>query len=225
MPTAPATVPAPATPPAPAAGAAAPAAPAVVVPPPTTPAAPAAPTAPTSEVPKTPAPEGGKDPASAASPPAPAGELALKLPEGMESGPLLEGFKALAKDVGLDGPKAQKVVDLFVAETQRADAAFTQLQAKWKAELAADPELGGANLPATQALSKKALARFGGEALATVLSDSGLGDHPVVVRAFAAIGKSLKEDSVATPGGPVTTPVVPDEEARHRIMFPTMFKE
>lgn len=44
--------------------------------------------------------------------------------------------------------------------------------------------------------AKKAVKEFGGEELRDYLNETGLGNHPAMVKAFAKIGQNLKEDTL-----------------------------
>jgi hypothetical protein len=50
------------------------------------------------------------------------------------------------------------------------------------------------------ALAKQAINAFGGEALKELMNSTGLGDHPVLIKVFNAIGKSLAEDKAFRDG-------------------------
>lgn len=45
--------------------------------------------------------------------------------------------------------------------------------------------------------AKKAVKEYGGEELKEYLNETGLGNHPAMIKAFAKIGQSLSEDSMA----------------------------
>jgi hypothetical protein len=159
----------------------------------------------------------GKPPAEAKPPdakppdaPAPA-ELDFKLPEGFKpDAAALDTFRALAKETGLDGPKAQKLVEFYASQHQAQQKAledsFATQQKAWVDELTADKEWGGANLSKTATLAQQAVLKFGGPELAKKLDSMGLGDHPDLVRAFARIGKAMADDSTlgTTAGAPAS---------------------
>lgn len=135
----------------------------------------------------------------------PAPELELKLPEGMKADEqLLAGFKGIAKDLGLKGEHAQKVVDLYAKHIQAREQADAQLAQKtsedWANAVRNDKELGGANLDRTLATAAKAIDRYGGPALREFLDVTGFGNHPVLVKVFNAIGKELAEGSLGGAG-------------------------
>ena len=55
------------------------------------------------------------------------------------------------------------------------------------------PELGR---PENLALAIKAVEMFGDAELRSVLDSTGMGNHPVIVRAFYKAGKAISEDTV-----------------------------
>lgn len=131
----------------------------------------------------------------------------FKAPEGVEldKGATAE-FMAIAKDLKLAPEAAQKVVDIAVGMQQRAAEAHTTQVAKWADETRADKELGGDKLPQTLAVAARALA-LGPPELKQLLNDSGLGNHPAVVKWAHAIGKALSEDKfVSSTGGAAGMP-------------------
>lgn len=130
------------------------------------------------------------------------GPVELKLPDGLElDSKLVDGFKATATELGLDSAKAQKVFDQFVgfqqAQSKAADEAFTKQDAAWTAQLKADPELGGEKWDATRADIGRAAKHFKAGPALKLLEAAGLGNQPELVRFVAAVGRALREDSIA----------------------------
>jgi hypothetical protein len=129
----------------------------------------------------------------------------LAIPKGFE--PQSEALQAAVKDLGLDGEKAQKMLETVAsvdAVRQKAlDDAFVAQDQKWAAELQADSEIGGAKFKGAMTDVQRALRRFGGAdgkpgtPLARLLHSAGLGNHPLVIKAFAAVGRSLADDTVS----------------------------
>lgn len=174
-----ATPPAPAVSPAAAAveGSKAPATPA------TTPAAPPAP--PAAATPSEPSKQ------APAAPPTPA-VYALKSPW---SEAVTSTYSDAAKELGLSPEAAQKLVDrLAPALDAQGPALLAARRAEWVAAAKADPEIGGTKLLETTAKAASALARFGTPELAEMLEQSGLGDHPHVIRMLSKIGREISED-------------------------------
>lgn len=150
------------------------------------------------------APAKKEEPAPAAAP------IELKLPEGVKADEgVLTKFKEVAGKVGLKSEGAQQLLELYTglqkeAETKAVADAETAFKAQldtWTKAVKADKDLGGANFDGTLKAAQKAVTKFdsSGE-LRQIFEVTGLGSHPAVVRAFAAIGKALAEDSVAGGG-------------------------
>jgi hypothetical protein len=55
-----------------------------------------------------------------------------------------------------------------------------------------------------------------------MMDDTGFGNHPLMVKAWISIGKTMAED---TPPGPTGSQPVNSEQEQHRQMFPTMFNQ
>lgn len=161
-----------------------------------------------------------------------AAELELKLPEGFKADEAAVGeFKQIAKELGLDGPKAQKFFDLYAkteaarakAQVQQQEQALDQQEKRWEEQIQADKELGGANFPGVKTAIKKALVRFdpkGG--FMKAITDAGLGSHPEVVRFINGAGSALAEDRVG-PTGNGAEPTAPSQEQLLRERFPNSF--
>jgi hypothetical protein len=172
------------------------------------------------------APAGEKKPEGAAPAPAAAAELELKLPAGFDPKDAMLGeFKGVAKELGLKSEQAQKIFDLYAKSQEPMARALGTLYSGsegWVEGLKKDPEFGGANFDKSARMAAMAVAKFGGEPLRELFDSSGLGNHPALVKTFAAIGKALAaEDSVAGSSSQGTAPAA-DPLA---VMFPSMFKK
>ena len=128
-------------------------------------------------------------------------------PEGFE-GELdeaaLESFEPLAKELGLTQEQADKLVGIHAeslqkAHQQAAEQHSRQMEA-WTKELRNDPEFGGAAFDGNIKSAQKAVEQFGSEGLKEALEETGLGNHPALVRTFAMIGKAISEDGFVSGG-------------------------
>lgn len=121
-------------------------------------------------------------------------------PEGVKlDAEAVEEFKGLAKELGLKQADAQKVADLGPKlmqkwQAQQAEALSTTV-AQWADDTRTDKEIGGDKLDENLAVSRKALDTFGTPELKTLLNESGLGNHPEIIRAFYRAGKAISEDT------------------------------
>jgi 3-oxoacyl-ACP reductase-like protein len=121
------------------------------------------------------------------------------MPEGMKANEeAMTELKSFAKERNLSQADAQKLVDLGVKQNQNIVDGYKQhieqAQAKWATDSQADKEFGGDKLKENMAVAQKALDTYGTPELKTLLLESGLGNHPEVIRAFYRMGQTLSED-------------------------------
>ena len=109
-----------------------------------------------------------------------------------------DGFKQKAHELGLTPTQVKDLFGWYVEEVgeteigmaqERAEQFRTQSEEQLKKEFgnAFDEKVGHA---------VNAVREFGGEELQEVLDQTGLGNHPAIVKAFAEIGRNLAEDTV-----------------------------
>lgn len=132
----------------------------------------------------------------------------MKFPEGVQvDKAAVETFTKLAGELKLDSAGAQKVVDLYASmaseQNKAAEAQFAAANKAWAETIKKDPEIGGEKLPASLEAARRAVHKFGGPDLAKAIDAMGLGNHPVLVKAFAKVGLAMAEDRIAgaTTGG------------------------
>ncbi len=126
---------------------------------------------------------------------------AVSLPENSLLGAeQLAAFKQTATEANLPAASLQKWLTLeetrlqTLAQHQREEKQRTleqwasQTQAEW-----------GPNWQEEVSRAVRAADVFGGPELRQLLEETGLGNHPAIVRTFAGIGKRMSED--VTPGG------------------------
>ena len=134
-------------------------------------------------------------------------ELEVKLPEGtVIDQAFLDGYKAVAKEAGLNSEQATKIAAKYmelqsVAEKSQYDAWMKQSD-DWEAELKSDKDVGGAAFNDNTAKARAALLKYGGQGLATDLNKYGLGNLPSLFKAWANVGRAIAEDQSATKGSP-----------------------
>lgn len=109
----------------------------------------------------------------------------------------------IAKELKLPLEAAQKLVNSQHTLATAHQKTITATVDGWKAELAADPVLGGDKLPEHRAIANKAIS-LGGTELASLLEQSGMVHHPQVFKWLYAIGKTLSEDRFVAAGGQPT---------------------
>jgi len=127
------------------------------------------------------------------------------LPEGMElDTELVDEIKALGVEKKLSQEETQRIVDMGVKLQQKnAEAlsnAVVEARAGWRDQAISDPEFGGNSLAANMPIAVGAREKFGTPELKTLLDESGLGDHPEVIRFFYRVGKATGEHDFVKPG-------------------------
>lgn len=155
-------------------------------------------------------------------------ELKLTLPEGMAAdSEAVTEFTGIAKELGLKSEGAQKLMDLYIKNSnailENIRESHGQQVQRWLADAKADKEYGGANYEANVKIAMKAMARFGGPELKAVLNATGLGNNPELIRAFYRAGKAISEDSVASTHSQANGRM--SEEQQLEAMYPSMFKQ
>lgn len=125
----------------------------------------------------------------------------FEMPEGYTLDPAMgDKFKSLAKELDLTQEQAQKLIALdserVVAQAQRVQ----QASAEWLGQTQSDAEIGGDKLPENIAVAQKALAAFGTPELKALLEQTGMGNHPEIIRAFYRAGKTISEDNFVAGG-------------------------
>ena len=150
----------------------------------------------------------------------------FQIPEGaVFDQTMADDFTPLAKDLGLTQENADKLVGFFAEKaiphlqqqfTNQLVEAQAAQQAKWAEAAKGDEEFGGDKFDENAATAKAVLQKLGTPELTAFLNETGLGDHPEVIRFFYRVGKSISEDSLV--GGEA----VAGELSVANKMFPNM---
>lgn len=135
----------------------------------------------------------------------------FKLPDGVTvDAAQIEGFKGLAKELGLTQEAAQKLVDFQAAneaaQVKKIGEFWDKQASDWLAEAKADKEFGGAKFDESVAAANAALKQFGTPKLVEALQTYGMGNHPEVIRAFARVGQAIQNDKLVPGGKDVSKP-------------------
>lgn len=122
----------------------------------------------------------------------------FKAIEGAEvSADSLADFSEVAKELGLPQDAAQKILDKMAPALARRQAeAIEGVKTQWADAARSDKEFGGDKLAENLSVAKKALDSFGSPELRTLLNESGLGNHPEVIRLLVRTGKAISEDGL-----------------------------
>ena len=129
----------------------------------------------------------------------------FKEPEGSKfDTKVIEEFSSIAKELDMPQDAAQKILDKVgpVIAARQAEAREAVVS-QWTADAKADKEFGGDKLNENLSVAKKALDAFGTPELRTLLNESGLGNHPELIRMMVRAGKAISEDKMVTGGSSV----------------------
>lgn len=107
-------------------------------------------------------------------------------------------YKDLAKNLNLKPEAAQAILDF---EAERLSAGAAAAAAAWQEQVKQEH---GDKLPLVLATCAKAIDQFGGDELRTLLDQTGLGNHPLLVKAFYKAGTLIKEDKSVSSNGTAT---------------------
>lgn len=151
----------------------------------------------------------------------------LKLPEGAEASDAEQTeFLAVFNDPKMSmKDRAQALIDLqqkaFSSAAEKRSSDWDALQESWQQAGRADPTIGGANYDANVATVNKLVTQYGTPELNNVLTATGAGNHPEMLKFL------LKLAPLALEGGNVPPPnsggkPTDDEAARLARMYPTM---
>lgn len=156
------------------------------------------------------------------------------LPEGIQYSPEVEtAFKQIAHESGLSDGQAGKLYGWYYglvkagyaqqakAEKEATDAAVNALKDEWK----------GDSFKTNTELAARAFKKFGGETpeIAKFIEETKvnglpLGNHPMFLKVFAAIGKVISEDSMNAGDRRGAGGETSDEE-KAKARFPATYKK
>ena len=137
----------------------------------------------------------------------------FNFPEGVKvNEEKVKSFIAIAKELKLTKEQAQKLVDLDSKNILDTDKAFNAMKEGWKADTL--KELGD---NAEQKLGEAALAfkQFGDDEFVKLMKDTGLENHPAVVRVFRNIGSKIATDTTV----PATSNGVKSSKTMQEILY------
>jgi hypothetical protein len=135
----------------------------------------------------------------------------FKAPEGrVFDSEVIAEYSKVAKELNLSQEAAQRVLDAVGPKlAERQAAQIEAVRNGWADNSKADKEFGGDKLTENLGVAKKALDQFGTAELRSLLNESGLGNHPEVIRFMYRAGKAISEDQLvvgtkgsAKPAGP-----------------------
>lgn len=135
----------------------------------------------------------------------------FKAPEGQDFDPaVISAYSEIAKELNLPQESAQKIIDKIAPVMAEKNARILeQARTTWGDAAKADKEFGGDKFDANLAVAVKAVNAFGTPELRTLLNESGLGNHPEIIRFMVRAGKAISEDGFVPNGGSSTASTDP----------------
>ena len=129
-------------------------------------------------------------------------------PEGATlDGSVTEAFAGVAKELNLSQAAAQKVVDKMTPlMVQRQAEQVQDLQQQWREQATVDKDFGGDKLAENLGVARKAMEAFASAELRGLLDQTGLGNHPEVIRMFVKAGKAISQDGFVQGGTAAAKP-------------------
>lgn len=133
-----------------------------------------------------------------------------KLPEEMNAD-MAGWYKGLAHKAGLTQDQAKSVIDEYImlerSQVERQKVEMDRVAGEWVEGL--KKEFGSAFEKQIE-VAKRGVQAFGGDDIQQLLNETGLGNHPAVVKMFAKIGKELLEDSIVHADKEAVFGITPD---------------
>ena len=124
----------------------------------------------------------------------------FRSPEGKQfDAEVMTAYSEVARELNLSQEAAQRVLDAMAPKmAERQMAQIEAIRTGWAESSKGDKEFGGEKLSENLSVAKKALDAFGTTELRTLLNESGLGNHPEVIRFMVRAGKAISEDRMVT---------------------------
>lgn len=144
---------------------------------------------------------------------------------------LLEDVTPLLKEAGVTQGAAKKLAPAVLKVQEKVieqlNNNHSAMKADWEKQVREDKDIGGAKLDETMGRVARALDKFGAQSVKDkdgketnefrlLLNDTGLGNHPVMVRMFNEIGKLVGEDDTLI--RPDTSPAA--KQDRLEVLYP-----
>lgn len=134
-----------------------------------------------------------------------------KLPDGVHE-EALGWYTKTAHELGLTQEQARSMAESYMelekVRTEEHEKAINAQQEEWMAEIKKD---FGSAFDKRVETAKKAIEAFGGAELREAMNQTGLGNHPAMVKAFSQIGKEMLESSLPQADAEASFGVTPSD--------------
>jgi len=152
--------------------------------------------------------------------PATSTDYDLKLPDGSPLSPEeLAATLKEAKEAGLSKEEAEGMLETKDQTARnviaRQNQAFESTKKAWKDQTAKDPQIGGENYARNIEIASRAWDKFADAELKKIAEETGIGNHPAVIRAFLRIGNAMSEDRLVRG----TTGPTPGKKSKEDILY------
>jgi hypothetical protein len=143
----------------------------------------------------------------------------FKMPDGVElDSKAADEFTAIAKELKLSQADAQRIADVAARMQQKQAETHVEMVKGWADQCKTDKEFGGDNLQQNMSVARKAIDTFGSPELKALLNNTGMGNHPEVVRFAFKAGKAISEDGFVQSGSRTPTP----DSSLEKRLYPNM---
>lgn len=124
-------------------------------------------------------------------------------------------YEVLAKKYGINQDIATSLLKDAVGLNNRLDVETVAKQnEEWVMQAKNDKEFGGIGFEANIGIAQKALNAYASQGFKQLMEDTGLGNHPEVIRLFYNIGKTIKEDSFVNASAGISKAKTLDDAAK-----------
>ena len=124
----------------------------------------------------------------------------------------LDGFREFAHDTGLTQDQANNILKLYgdIQEEQEESQqnSLEELRTNTTMELQKE---WGKNFDGKMDYAKRAFAQFASPELSQLMDESGMGNHPEMLRVFAKVGELMGEDSLVVGTGLGSSQLSPEQ--------------
>lgn len=128
----------------------------------------------------------------------------LTAPEGYDVDPEVESeFREFAASNKFSKETVGALRGFQVKMIEKQAEQHTAMVADWGNQVKADKEIGGANLAVSTAAARAAMQEFFPPDARAILEQTGLGNHPAIVKGMARVGRAMGEHKTIS-GNPTT---------------------
>lgn len=128
----------------------------------------------------------------------------IKIPQGVDQ-KYVDEFLEYARAMRFSNEEAQRQIDREATIQDRhmknQQANFDKVKDGWADQAKFDPEIGGDAFARNVEYAKRVVERFGSSEFKKALDETGLGNHPELLRVFSRIGKSMADDRLVISNG------------------------